>query len=298
MRPYLIPRAEMAGLQMTTDALADPRAGQSKGIQGIHHSLVDLPPELNLRLVFTDGNDRVDGPAASELTLAGQAVGSLQSAHVRPLLAEPLGPVLAVAHAHDVARADQIGDVGLEGRALAEGARAEPRHGPREPRHVAVHDVGPGEVGDGSRQQLLHEQIDDVLVAEPVQGRRVVEVTRQYRALRRFPSPQRIFVGLQLVQHEERPAGPSKPLKPRQHVRRSFCCNVPVEPNPAGHDIDAIQCSCGRKIRAAFAEDGGVRHDALQPFDPEGEHTGVDFEKLLLPRAVGVPQGRHFAAVL
>ena len=70
----------------------------------------------------------------------------LQSAHVRPLLAEPLGPVLAVAHAHDVARADQIGDVGLEGRALAEGARAEPRHGPREPRHVAVHDVGPGEV--------------------------------------------------------------------------------------------------------------------------------------------------------
>ena len=80
---------------------------------------------------------------------------------------------------------------------------------------------------------------------------------------------------------------PPTPIPPPQEM---LSCSAklwgsstrPVEPNPAGHDIDAIQCSCGRKIRAAFAEDGGVRHDALQPFDPEGEHTGVDFEKLLL----------------
>mmetsp|Transcript_22185 Transcript_22185/g.48702 ORF Transcript_22185/g.48702 Transcript_22185/m.48702 type:complete len:365 (-) Transcript_22185:532-1626(-) len=264
-------------LELTGRRLPHPRAGQPHATQEVHDSLVHLPPELHLGLVLADGNHRVLAKTArAERALRCEGVGRLQAADVGPLLAEPLGAVLAVPHAHPVARAHQVGHAGLQGGARREGPRGEPAHRAVVPLHVAVYHVGVAEGGDGLGKEVLHQHLDDVLVAERGDGPAVVKVARQHASLGRAPPPERVVVRLQLVQHEEGAPGAPQRLEAAEDVGGGVGGDVFVQPDARGHDVDAPEGGGFGELRGRGGERRAVADHGLHALGAEREHSGVE----------------------
>ena len=137
-----------------------------------------------------------------------QRIGRLQSAHVGPFLAEPLGTVLALAHPHPVAGADHGIQCRFHGGALGETARREQRHRSGIAPHLGIDHHGLPERRHRLWQQLPHQCVDDRFIAQFSDRRGVVEVAGHHRTLRCSVTPEHLFVALlQLIQHEEGGAG-------------------------------------------------------------------------------------------
>mmetsp|Transcript_45948 Transcript_45948/g.71918 ORF Transcript_45948/g.71918 Transcript_45948/m.71918 type:complete len:212 (-) Transcript_45948:1163-1798(-) len=197
---------------------------------------------------------------------SSQGIASLQATHICSLLTKPLSSMLSVPHSNPVPRAHKIGNRGLQGRAGSEGARGEPGHGLGVLLHVGVHRPGAPELRHGLGQQFVHEQGHEVLLGQGQQAARVVEVAGQHGALWSLPAPQRrLVLGLQLVEHEEGAPRAAQPREPREHVRGRAGGHVPVQPDPAGDDVDGPEGGRLGELRAVPGQGRRGAHHRLHP---------------------------------
>mmetsp|Transcript_25788 Transcript_25788/g.66408 ORF Transcript_25788/g.66408 Transcript_25788/m.66408 type:complete len:338 (+) Transcript_25788:311-1324(+) len=183
--------------------------------------------------------------------------------------------MLPRAHAHPVPGAHQVGQAGLQRGALGEGARGEPGDSARVALHVRVHHLGVLELRHRPRQQLLHQQVNDVLVAQRRNSPRVVKVARQHRALRLRAAPQRLLVRLQLVQHEEGAACSTQLRELGQNVGRRVGGHHPVQPDAGGADVDGVQGRGGGQLRAQSGQVWRAGDYRLHALGAQRQHAPV-----------------------
>mmetsp|Transcript_45118 Transcript_45118/g.118341 ORF Transcript_45118/g.118341 Transcript_45118/m.118341 type:complete len:350 (+) Transcript_45118:70-1119(+) len=242
-----------------------PRARvETQALEAAGDELVRLAPCDYLRLVLSHWDDGVLPPVERQAAVPPKLVRCLQAGDEGALLAQALCAVLALAHTHPVARADQVRDGRLERRPLAVRARREPSHGARVARDVRIDHLRGTELGDSRGEQLVHEQADDVFLCQRQQGAGVVEVARHHGALRRVVAPEQLrLLPLQLVEHEEGTARATQRREAGEDVRRRARRHGLVEPQAHGDHIDTVHGGGGAELGRAARDSGGAAHDGF-----------------------------------
>mmetsp|Transcript_43754 Transcript_43754/g.137383 ORF Transcript_43754/g.137383 Transcript_43754/m.137383 type:complete len:473 (+) Transcript_43754:485-1903(+) len=240
---------------------------------------------------------------ALEDAVLHERIRRLEAAHEGALLAQALGAVLTLAHAHPIARALEVRQrrVRVELRPPVVGARAKPGDARGVTLNERVHDLGSPELRHDGRQQVFHEGAHDLLIGEGVDGAGVVEVAGHDRPLRLLATPElplRLGVlplearsgvpaSLQLVEHEERAARAAELVEAAEDVGRILHGHVLVEPQPRRADVDGP--AAGRVSEGvAAAEPRAAPHHGLHAVGAEREHHGV--EVLELARGAVLPR--------
>mmetsp|Transcript_22801 Transcript_22801/g.58010 ORF Transcript_22801/g.58010 Transcript_22801/m.58010 type:complete len:530 (-) Transcript_22801:289-1878(-) len=216
--------------------------------------------QRDVRLVRVHVQD-VRGLAVTQA--ADHQVGGRQPAHVRALLAQPVGAVLQPLD--PVARHERIGQAGGLGGPVPVRAGREVRDRARVAQHHPVHQLrvleprlARGHVGRHAPRQRL--------VAQRQQRGRVVDVDGQHGALRVT------VLVLDVVQVEK--GGACRGLKPGQHVARVARGHAAVEEQARGDDVERLEVHDGAEVGAARQRRVGG-HQLLHGGDAHAKHHRV-----------------------